>query len=281
MALMAITKAMEEIAAHQRDILDFLEMEKQTEMKGDIETLTEILNDYSYNRENPVFMQNREKETREIKSKAVKNVLFYEQRIRNQFKEIQSFIHLDTQKKLDEMSSKFKCYKMAVYEYAYASFMNIMLLGNFDSAYLTEEKKKITEYVDSYKTFHRDCSEQIKQYAGTSVQTRALQAGSATTKLFARAAGFAADKITTASKNKVDLNRYDLKNKIGRGGEKLDEISDSAIAKTVEAFSVFADSGIQTFAQNITAMDYVYNRPEQLLFDRDNLYIPDTCTELS
>ena len=85
----------------------------------------------------------------DLKNKAVNSVDFYCKRI-NREMDKQSFIHVSQQAKkvTDRVQYNFKCYQLSVYLYAYASFVEVILGGNYKSDYLDQIAKRIEEYSD-------------------------------------------------------------------------------------------------------------------------------------
>ncbi len=48
LAIMAINKSLKDISENQKQIISFLEIDKQTKLKGDLITLTDIISDYHF-----------------------------------------------------------------------------------------------------------------------------------------------------------------------------------------------------------------------------------------
>ena len=66
MAIMAINQSLKNIAENQKAIIGFLETEKQTQLKGDLSILTEVINEYQYNWNNTQWLSNRENQVLDI-----------------------------------------------------------------------------------------------------------------------------------------------------------------------------------------------------------------------
>lgn len=261
-AIMAINQSLKNISENQKNILTFLETDKQTQLKGDLLILSEIINDYQYNWDNSQFKSNRETQVLNIKRSAEQSILFYREMIEKKLSK-QSFIHMETSKTLNEIQTKFKYYKLALYSYSFASFLDIMLLENFDSNYLNSVAEKIKRYSLEYDEFYQKSLEGIEQYAKSSIQARALSGISI-------AGGFLGKQIAKIpDKN----NKIKLDDKLISGTEKLDEFHDKSIAKTMESFTSVEDSGIKLFTDKILFLNKLYNEPVELMFDDKNIYL--------
>ena len=180
----------------------------------------------------------------------------------------QSFIHLDTSKTLNDAQSKFRYYKLSLYLYAFSSFLDIMLLENFDSSYLNSIVSKIKNYSLEYDQFFQKSLESVEKYASTSLQARALQG-------LAIAGKFAGEQI---AKIPDKDNKIKIDDKLISGSGKLDRINTDAIKKTVDSFTTVEDSGIQMFSDKIQLINRMYNEPLRIMFDGENMYLPVTST---
>jgi len=265
LAIMAINKSLKDISENQKDIINFLEVDKQTQLKGDLIILSEIIEEYQHNWNNSQYRSNREMQVLDIRRSAEQNILFYREMIEKKLGK-QSFIHLDTGKTLNDAQSKFRYYKLALYLYAFSSFLDIMLLENFDAAYLNSVVSKIKNYSLEYDQFFQKSLETVEKYASTSLQARALQG-------LAIAGKFAGEQI---AKIPDKDNKIKIDDKLISGSGKLDKINTEAIKKTVDSFTAVEDSGIQMFSDKIQLINRMYNEPLCLMFDGENMYLPVT-----
>lgn len=71
-ALASIEKQLGDIAEMQKQILSFLETEKESDVEGDVETLSKIINDYKYNWDNELFVNSNHKLVLDIRRNANK-----------------------------------------------------------------------------------------------------------------------------------------------------------------------------------------------------------------
>ena len=263
LAIMAINKSLKNISENQKSILNFLEIDKQTQLKGDLLTLTDILTDYQHNWDNEQYLVNREIQVLDIKRSSEQNILFYKEIIESKFKK-NKLIHLDTAKNLNDTQNKFKYYQLSLYLYAYSSFLDIMLLRNFDEKYLESVSDKIKNYSLEYEEFFNKSLEDIEAYTNSSIQARALQG-------IAIAGKFAGKQIAKIPDRD---NKIKVDDKLISGSKKIDKFQNESVTKTVEAFNNVENSGIDIFIDKISLINQMYNHPMKVLFDKENIYLP-------
>lgn len=264
LAIMAVNKSLKEVAQNQKAILTFLEVDKQTKLKGDLIVLSDILADYHLNWDNRQYCSSREMQVLDIKRSAEHNILFYREMIEKKLGR-QTYVHIDTAKTLNDVISMFRYYKLALYLYAFSSFLDIMLLENFESNYLESVLERITCYSSEYDSFYQKSVVGVEKYAASSLQARTLQGLS----IASRFIGEHIAKIPDAD------NKIRIDDRLISGSAKLDSLNSDSLTKTIESFSSVKDSGIMLFADRIQLFDRMHNEELRVLFDNEHIYIPN------
>lgn len=262
-AIMAINKSLKTIAENQKAVLGFLETEKQTQLQGDLNILSEVIKEYRYNWNVQQWINNREIQILDIKRNAEHSILFYREMIEKKIGSKKKVIQLDTKRTLNDLQIKFKYYKSALYIFSFASFLDIMLVKNFDGDYLNAIKDKIEKYEQDYTDFYSVSLEGVEEIAKSSVQARMLQGISATSKFFGKQIAKLPDK-----NNKIKLDE-----KLLSGGEKLDGINAKAVEDTKTSFKELCDDGINTFIDKIALINKLNNEQVKLYFDAEKIYL--------
>ena len=262
MALMAINKSLQTIEDNQKAIIDFLETDKQTQLKGDLNVLTEVINDYQYNWENSQWLSNRETQILDIKRSSEQNILFYREMIEKKLASKKQLIRFDVSKSLNEIQNRLKYYKLALYLFSFSSFMGIMLLKNFDSNYLDAIKNRIRSYADDFDSFYERSVEGVGKIAEASLQSRTFQGLSTASKFIGNQIAKIPDK-----NNKIKVD-----DKLISGSDKLKEKNEKTIADTKDVFLSAQDNGIKLFEDKINMINRIYNEPLKLYFDEEKLY---------
>lgn len=262
-ALIGIEIKLDKIAKTQKQIISFLEQKNESELLGNLKFLTDVLNNYKYNYDNERYKTNMHVKALDIKQVAEQNIIFYRKQISDVINKKQ-LVHIDqqTDKLLADMQSKFKYYKLAVYQYAFSSFVEVMLLENFDHDYLQSILKKISDYSLEYKEFYTGCYDRIEHNAQTSVQSVLLKGLSKATK----------SAVEVAEKAPVIKNTI-INESVLKGSEKLEELGNKKTEETMSAFIENRTDEVTVFSDSINNVDKLYNYPVKLLFDNSNIYL--------
>ena len=265
LALNNINKKLDAIQEVQMEIIDFLVQQHRAELKGDLIFLSDVLNNYKLNWNSEKFKNSNHIKVLDIRQAAEKNILFSQGQIaaRSQKK---SFLHIDKDvtKHLNKILSGFSDYQLALYAYAFSTFVEVLLLENFEEAYLNSVVGKIEDYANTYNTLYATTYEQVEDYSKTSLQSRILKGLSTVSS----AAGKQAEKVSLFSKAKLD-------EKLQIAGGKIEEFGESRLDGTMQKMLGKKNSYIQPFIDNIHSVNQLFNKTSQILFDHENIYIEE------
>ena len=151
--LVTIEKKLDDIKVTQESILSFLEVDKQAEQQANLKFLEDTLSGYKYNYENAQYRQNHHVKALDIKQTADKNIWFYFSRISDELMKIPSFqMDQAAKAKIQNLESMMDEYRLAIYEFGFSSFLEMLLLGNFQQEYLNQIAERIVKYNNEYKT---------------------------------------------------------------------------------------------------------------------------------
>ncbi len=266
-ALANIDKKLDAIQDIQKEMMDFLVQKEKADLKGNLNFLFDVFNNYKYNWNNEMFKNSNHIKVLDIRQEAEKKIAFYrEQIIANVNKK--SLIHSDqtVNKQLQTVQDQFKDYQFALYLLGFSSFLEVMLLGNFDADYLTGISDKLERYSLNYRELYTKCYDEIESYSSTSVQSSMLKGiAKASTSV-----GKFVEKIPVISKGQAD-------EALIAAGDKLDELNAGKLKKQMSSLIEHQSNSIRPFVDNIDTVNELYNKPIQLLVDKDNLYISTTA----
>ncbi len=262
LAISAITKKLDKLEEAQKEIIEFLQLKEKAILKGNIAVLQEVFDEYKYNWDNEKYKNNKHIQIQEIKRDAEQSIIFCREQIEKKVSK-KGLLHSDrdVKSKIHKVQYEFKDYELAMYIFAFASFMEVMLLENFDSGYLCSVTKKVELYAGQYRELHQKCHKLIEMDSKTSVQAYVLKGVAGLTKILGK--GIA--KIPKICDGQVDEAL------IG-AGEKVDGFSERRTESTMVLFARDECSCVRPFIDNINAVNVIYNEPLELLFDRDNIY---------
>lgn len=267
-ALMNIDKKLDTIQETQQEIMEFLEEKEKSKIRGNLNVLADVMNNFKFNWENEKYKTNKHIQVQEIKRDAEHSILLYRDQIEKLMGK-HSLIHSDqdVKSKLKKLQSKFEEYQLSVYMYSYATFLEVMLLENFDSSYLDSVKTQIEDYSVRYRELYTKCYEQIESYSKSTVQSF-LASGLATAS---KATGGAISKVPIVSKSQIDEGLIEA-------GSRIEKAGYQKAGKTLEQFVSKQSSYVRPFVENIEAVNRLYNEPVEMLFDGNNIYLFDPQT---
>lgn len=261
--LMEINQKLDTIRETQQRILDFLEQDKQAEQQANLNILTGIMDGYRYNWDNAQYLQNQHMKVLDIKQSAQKNIIFYQEQIATLVGKMPS-LHFDQAVKdaIANLAKQFGNYRMALYLFSFASFMEVMLLGNFHQAYLEQVAAAVQEYNRHYQTQFSQCRDMIKEYSFASVETKVLEGiGNA-----GKAIGKFVGSVPILAKGPVD-------EWLSERGDRLLKSNDEKVARVAALFNNDEKLGSELFVDSIRNIGTISNRTTDLLFDKEALYL--------
>ena len=263
MALMSIDKKLNKIQETQKEILRFLELDKESQIRGDLNTLTEILNNYKYNWDNELYKKSKLDLVQHLKRSASGNIDFYQNKIiASSAKKKGIHVNKNAESLLVEIDNLFKNYQLSLYIYAFAYFLEVMLMGNFDKQYLDNVASEIEKRSIDYRTLYSDCYQHIDEYTKSTIEANLLKSASTVGKF----TGETIAKIPLISKTQLDESLI-------AAGQFINKVGDEKAEKTIERYIQNRDSGVEVFIDNINMVNQLNNKPLEMLFDNENVYL--------
>lgn len=264
-AVKLVTKKLDTIAETQEEILQFLQKDKESELEGAVNSLSEIMTNYRFNSDNEMWRGSQLTVVTTIKGKAEHNIIFFRKAITSELGKQKLFHSTQKASKMKaELERNLKYYQLAVYLYAYGSFLEVILGGQYSKGYLDHVSEKLQEYAMQYRVDYSECYTQLEGYAKSSLQSKLLEG----VGIAGKGVGGAIAKIPIISKGPVDEALIAAGEKVGKYGEKRH-------MKFMTSFDSNRDASIQLFFDNIDEINRMSNHPVELLFDRNTVYV---CT---
>lgn len=262
-ALYSIEKQLGEIAETQKQILSFLEIKDEAGIEGDLETLTELINNYKHNWDNEVYVQNSHKMVMDIKRTARSNMLTSQKRVAELVASKKLVVGQGQVKStLAEMEKRFKYYKLALYTYSLASMMEIMLGGNYKEEYITGIKDEIIKLSGNYRGLFEKSSLYLEKLGRSAVEANVLKGiGTA-----GKAVGKFIGSIPLVKEGPVDEFLQD-------GGANLKKNAIGMEKQAVHQFAALNNSGTHIFVNKMEDMIQIYNHTERICFDDKQIYL--------
>lgn len=262
-ALVSVEKKLDDIRQTQVEILEYLKEDKKSRMRGNLTFLADISNKYKYNWNNSTYISGMHMKVEDINQESVQNIDFYRSQIRKIAGERGLIIgDQDIKKQVHRLKSEFRNYQLAVYLYGFSSFLEVMLLKNFDPEYLQRVIQGIESYSLQYRELYTDCYNLMEDSAQTSLQKHVLDGMAA----ISGATGETIARIPVISRSQLDETLIESRNRLSRFSTKRAE---KMVGKLIDN----RDCGVGAFVESIKTVGRIYNEPVELMFDSKNLYM--------
>jgi len=266
--IMAVEKKLDAIQEAQKEILAFLELKEEAKLKGNLNALADVLNNYKYNWDNEKYKNHKHILVQDIKRESEQSMILYREQLTKALSKKALFYGgQEVKATLNKTMSRLNDYQLALYTFSFSSFLEIMLLENFDTNYLKSIASKIQEYSGAYTALYEECALKIEKDSKASLEGYALKGLSR----LSSSAGKIVERIPLISNSQLDENLIKV------GGI----LQDVDTTRTQNIMQILADSQtdyISSFVENILTIDRLFNQSIQLMFDSDNIYISQMTT---
>lgn len=262
-ALFSIEQKLDRIADMERQILSFLEIEKESEMEADLQTLSSILTKYKFNWDNEHYIASNHKLVLDIERTARKHMNSYQKKVNDILtsrKRLASQMQINTA--LNDLLRKFKYYRLSLYTFSMASFLELMLSGDFKEGNIRCTLEEIETLSDAYRNLFGLCSVFLEQLSDTSIEANLLKGlGSAS-----KAIGKAIEHIPVIKEGPVDEFLQDR-------GKQLRKNAVCIERKAVKAFAALSNPGVGVFVEKMGDMIQIYAHTREIYFDDKEIYL--------
>lgn len=261
--LAGIDKKLESIMETQQEMLDFIVQKEKSELKGDLDFLTDVFNNYKFNWNNDKFKASNHIKVLDIRQSSGRKIDFYREQIKKRLsKKLLLHGDRDVKQLLDQIQDDFKDYQLSLYLFGFAYFLEIILQENFNKEYLESISAKIDLLDQQYQELYTNAFAELEARSKSSIQSRVLGGLSIVNKV----AGETIAKIPVISNSQIDETLIETGQKISAFDEKRSERTMSILLDRESSF-------IRPFVEQIDNINFVYNNPMTLIFNDENLFL--------
>lgn len=262
-ALYSIEKDLSQIKENQKKILDFLELERESEIKANVAALQDIVTNYKYRWDNEQQVTSNHNQIAFIQKQARKDMNMYAE-------EIQSLISskrlLPESGKitslLTELMKKFKFYRLSLYTYALASLMEIMLSGNYKEEYIMNVESEVEHLSREYRDLFEKVSLHLEKLGENNLAANLVKGAGAAAKATGRIIG----NIPLVKEGPVDEFLQDR-------GENLENSANETKRQAVGDFAVMRSPGTEVLLAKMRSLRCIYNHTSQICCDENAIYL--------
>ncbi len=262
-AVAAIDQKLSKIYDFQQELADYLTQKDKSALRGDLNFLSDTINNYKFNLENDTYKQSHHIKILDIRHQAEKNIDFYRNQIMQNCK-TKGFLTAEgsLKKQIDKVTSNFSDYQFSVYLNAFAYFIDVLLLGNYDEQFLdgiiTKLKKQAMDYRELYTEVYTIFSDKIEN----SVESAVLKGLSKGSDLL----GKVVSKLPDPANVELDEKLIELS----------DKVEQSEADKTIEMLRLLREkksANTHVFVENVSTINKLYNKEAELYFNEDKIFV--------
>ena len=262
-ALYSIEKDMKEIAETQKKILTFLEVENESQIEADVESLMEIVTNYKYNWDNELSVASSHKLVMDIQNRARKNMVAYQKKVTAAVSSKQLIAAQSKVKAaLADLEKKFKYYRLSLYTFSLASLMEIMLSGNFKEEYIRKIIDEIQDMSETYRMQFGKGSSYLEKLGNAEVGANAVKGIGTACKAVGKLIG----NIPLVKEGLADEFLQDKGAHLQKNAMEMEK-------NAVKAFAVMGNPGTRVFVEKMEDIIQIYNHTSQICFDREKIYL--------
>jgi hypothetical protein len=262
-ALYSIEQKLDSILEMEKQILSFLENEKESQIEADVKILAESITQYKYNWKKDLYLQGHYKQALDIKRTAEKNIRSYQKDIQDwNVANAPIVMNAKVNAGVKILLKKFKYYRLSLYIYSLASLVEVMMLKDFQEEHLNRIKKDIEDRSLAYRELYTERSKQIGKAAGGALEANVLKNMGNVGKVFG---GFIGG-IPFVKEGPVDEWLQD-------GGSALSKNAENMETDPVKMLAAVKDPGTKVFVEKIDDLNRIYNHTSEICFDKDKIYL--------
>lgn len=262
-ALSQINAKLDAIQKTQQEMFDYLKQKDKARLRGDLQTLADMLEGYEYNWNNETFRNNKHAKALDIRQDAEQSIIHLRAQIKAKLNDKPPVDNrLRISKHIDEIVDRLKEYRLSVYLYAFATFLEVLMLGNFTEAYLKAMADKIETHSMRYREMYTACYNLLEANSEKAIDSLALDG-----------LAFVGKKLGQLVASTPVGKHTPIDEALEDSGNKIDSFNDAKTKKLLNSLVQAKDPDTIAFREGLLALDSVCNRPSHLFADAENLYL--------
>lgn len=264
-ALMQINQKLDDIKQTQQEMFDYLKDKDRAKLRGNLDTLRDVLDNYRFNWDNETYKKNKHALVQSIRNDAAAAIVQQRAEVRKAVGKEAGLLHFDedARRKARKTLSDLKEYRLSVYLYGFSSFLEVLLLENIDENYLHNVAEGIESRAVEYRKLYTRAYDLIERDADSSIRAALLGGMSGAMG----GLGKAIEETPLGSLTPIDEALIDA----GKGvGDFSHEVKNDILKDLPTAAEA---SDVRPFVEDIENLSRLYNDPVMLLADEDAIYI--------
>lgn len=262
-ALFSIEKELGNIADMEKQILSFLQIEKESEIEAVVITLNEIITKYKHNWDNEHYIASNHKMVLDIQRTARKNMISFQKNVAEALNSKKLIVAQgQVNNTLKDLQKKFKYYRLSLYTFSLSSLVEIMLSGNFKEENIETSIKEVRKNTDEYRELFGECSIFLEKLSKSSLESNVLKGLGTASDVMGKFIG----SIPKIKEGQVDEI-------LQEAGGKLKTNALGISNEVIESFAEVSNPNTGVFMQKMEDMIRIYDRTTDICFDNKNIYL--------
>ena len=262
-ALMEINQKLDAIQETQQQMFDYLKSKDKGKLQANLEQLAEVMQSYRFYCNDEGQMRSQRNLVVGIRKEAKEAIRHHQLVVIGLLKRA-GVIHIDKEvrDKAGSVRSELEQYRVSVYLYAFSTFLDVMLHGNFEEDYLQSLVEKIEDESIGYRQLYTQAYDLIEADADSSVRAVALGGLSG-------AMGFLSKTI-----EKTPIGEHtQIDEALGEASKGLGNFSEGMKTDMMSELIEASRSDVRPFIDNIENVSRLYNEPVMLIADEVAVYV--------
>ena len=262
-AIIEMNRKLDRIQKLGEEILSYQKEKDRFELEANLDTLADTYNKFKYNLSDQNWLKLKYNDVQTIKRDTLAKIKHLRSQIERSMDK-HDLVHNNQQ--TDQMARKvqadFQLYRMGVFMYSFATFLEVLLQENFSKDYLDAICRDIDDLAVKYRLFYTDCYNKLEHSSKTTLESKLLKGLSKASDN----AGRAIRKIPVIEKGPIDEIL------IG-AGQSVKDLGRKKTDETMQDFTKNMQSGAGQFVDGIEQISRLYNNPMDVLVDKDSVYL--------
>ena len=261
--LFEINRKFDSIQRTQQEMFEYLRQKDEAKRRGNLEILVDILENYRFNIDNDTYKINKHILVQDIRKDAEQDILFFKEQIVSIFEDKELIdLNTATEKRALKILSLLKDYQIAVYLFSFSSFLEALLLENYNKEYLNAVAKKIDDRSIEYRKIYTTAYNQLEGQGRGTLEQQLLGIFSGAGSYL----GKAIEKTPVGDTTPIDEALIDM-------SKNLDRIKKSQIHVLMENMPSAKAVDVKPFVEGIVNVNIFFNKEAEILTDGEAIYL--------
>ncbi len=268
-ALEQINQKLDNIQKTADEMFDYMRQRDKSKIRGNLKALTDFLNEYQLNWDNPRYVDSAHNQVLCILREAQQDMDLFGSQVRTKLSdksplEVRGMVEV----RLDGVLDSLKDYQLATYIYAFALFLDPILSENFKTEKLDHVISRIEEVSVQYRQTYTAVYNALEGAVKGSVDAVALGGLAAAGKFLGKA--IAATPVG---------EHTPIDEALANGGMAVEKFNLDKNSHLLEKLHAAKSPDVLPFQESARDINALYNQPSQLLTDGENLYVLPSTPE--